>query len=142
MQRGLSSLCAAVVAVAWLFACGGDDGDGASLVDRLLALDQEQDSLECDCDPDTCSSGGPGADEVECIKSVVAMYSAQIDPELRCSIRRFEAQNRCFAAADCNDIAAWEACYDVGEDCDDSFTESIEHELEPCEDEGGAPDGG
>jgi hypothetical protein len=119
--------------VAWLAACGGDDGGGntGQLVDELYEVEAEQDMLECACDG-TCTPEAPSEEEVECVKAVVAKYADQIGPELRCEIDKMDAQNDCYVDADCSDSVAWEACYDAGGDCDDSFTESVENEFEPC----------
>jgi hypothetical protein len=132
--------------IAVLLAGCGDDGGGgdtASLIDRQIELDREQGMIECGCEPPgSCGVSTPTPVRVACFKSFAARYEAQIAPELSCEVRRLEAQNACFAGADCADTAAWEACYDAGGDCDDSFTESHEDEFRACVESSGPGTGG
>ena len=120
-----------------LIACGGDDseGDTSAILDQLWALEMERDMLECACEPDACSGRDENPFERQCVKSVVSRHAAQLEPELTCEIHRRTAQNDCYADTDCRDPVAWEACYDAGGDCDDSYRESIEEEFEICEPE-------
>jgi hypothetical protein len=84
----------------------------------------------------------PTAVQVECFKSVAARYAGVIGPELQCEIRRTRAQNDCYADLECDDTAGWDACYEAGGDCDDSFTESHEEEVRACAEGGGPGTGG
>ncbi|MDD9933060.1 MAG: VWA domain-containing protein, partial [Myxococcales bacterium] len=126
------------IALLGAVACGdsGDDceSESGALVDRLVTLRGEQEGLECECgdDPIACPPELPSARTLECFRQVVAAHCDVLAPELRCEIRKLEAENACLRTADCEDVEDYETCYDEGEDCDDSATEAHEGEITTC----------
>ncbi len=110
------------------------ESESGALVDRLVTLRGEQEGLECECgdDPIACPPEVPSARTLECFRQVVAAHCDVLAPELRCEIRKLEAENACLRSADCEDVEGYETCYDEGEDCDDSATEAHEGEISTC----------
>jgi hypothetical protein len=131
-----------LAALAALAACGDDaegedGGDTRSLVVRQVELHRAQTSIECACAASECGSGMTTALELECYQAFAEKYAEEVRPELQCEVQRLAAQNACLDRLACDDLAAWDACYDDREDCDDAFSESHDDEVKACLRQGG-----
>ena len=127
-------LMTAMLVVGIATACSNDADD---LIDDLKAAVDQSRRIECACDTDEDDDRDACVDEgsfhdVDCLKDVIDEHFDDVEDEVRCEVRRVEAQADCLENVEgCNsdDI---EACYESSEDCDDDSLEAIEDELDAC----------